>query len=219
MQSTIVDSTPIGVTPPSRIRSTRPSRSASTCAAEVGLGREKRFALGAATGTPQVSISARATRCAGTRTATDGRPAVTASGTAGFLEHKGERSRPERQRQRARRWRNAGSDEPELPHVRDVHDERVGGGAPLRFEDPLHGRRVERWAPRPYHRSRSGMRPGRHGESRPRPPRSPVDPAAPDPPSPHASSSNVLSVQHPATEQQFDHPAVPGHSRRARPAT
>ena len=51
----------------------------------VGLGRENRFALGAATGTPAISINARATRCDGTRNATLGKPAVTGSGIAGFL--------------------------------------------------------------------------------------------------------------------------------------
>ena len=51
----------------------------------VGLGREKRLALGAAIGMPDISISARATRCDGTRTATLGKPAVTRSGIAGFF--------------------------------------------------------------------------------------------------------------------------------------
>ena len=44
-----------------------------------------RFALGAATGTPASRISSRATGCAGERTPTSGRPAVTASGTAAVL--------------------------------------------------------------------------------------------------------------------------------------
>ena len=52
-----------------------------TCEACVGLGREKRFALGAATGTVAASMIARATGCTGTRTATLERPAVTSSGT------------------------------------------------------------------------------------------------------------------------------------------
>jgi hypothetical protein len=51
----------------------------------VGLGREKRLALGAAIGIPAVSINARATRCDGTRNATLGSPAVTRSGTSGFF--------------------------------------------------------------------------------------------------------------------------------------
>ena len=67
-------------------------------------------------------------------------------------QHKGERSRPECQRQRSRRGRHSGGHEPELPHVRDVHDERVGRGAPLRLEDPLHGRRVERVGAEAVHR-------------------------------------------------------------------
>ena len=61
--------------------SIRPSRSATTCAARVGLGRENRFALGAAIGMPAARSSACATGCEGTRIATDGNPAVTSSGT------------------------------------------------------------------------------------------------------------------------------------------
>ncbi len=61
----------------------RPSRSSSTCAAVVGLGRPKELALGAAIGMPAAAISARATGCDGTRTPTSGRPAVTTSGTSG----------------------------------------------------------------------------------------------------------------------------------------
>jgi hypothetical protein len=74
--------------------SIRPSRSSSTCAAVVGLVCPKRFALGAATGTPALRINSSATGCAGIRTPTSGRPAVTTSG---------HRSRPrQQQRQRSR---------------------------------------------------------------------------------------------------------------------
>ena len=59
----------------------RPSRSSSTCAADVGLGRENRLALGAAIGTPAAASSARATGWTGTLTATVSNPAVTSSGT------------------------------------------------------------------------------------------------------------------------------------------
>src|SRR2546430_495152 len=68
--------------PPGRIGSTRPPRPRNTCPAVVGDSSAERLALGAATGTPAASSSARATGCAGTRTATVGPPAVTASGTA-----------------------------------------------------------------------------------------------------------------------------------------
>jgi len=80
-RSSTVLSTPTVVEPPSMTRSMRPSRSCSTWAACVGLGREKRFALGAAIGMPAAASSARATGCAGTLTATVSSPAVTSSGT------------------------------------------------------------------------------------------------------------------------------------------
>ena len=47
----------------------------------VGLGRPLRLALGAATGTPAAEITACATGCAGTRSATVDSPARTAGGT------------------------------------------------------------------------------------------------------------------------------------------
>jgi hypothetical protein len=49
----------------------------------VGLTEPKGLALGAATGTPAVAMSARAMACPGTRTPTVGRPAVTRSGSSG----------------------------------------------------------------------------------------------------------------------------------------
>ena len=71
----------VALPPPSTMMSMRPSRSASTWDARVGLGRENRFALGAATGRPARAISARAMGCEGTLIATVARPAVTSSGT------------------------------------------------------------------------------------------------------------------------------------------
>ena len=68
-RSTTVDSTPTSVGPPSTTMSIRSLRSAITCIASVGLGREKRFALGAAIGTPAADMRARATGLEGTRIA------------------------------------------------------------------------------------------------------------------------------------------------------
>ena len=73
--STTVDSRPTSHAPPSMIIGTRPSMSASTCAAVVGLGLPERFALGAATGTPQAVMNACATGCDGNRTPTLSSPA------------------------------------------------------------------------------------------------------------------------------------------------
>ena len=52
-QATMVDSTPTGVAPPSTMRSMRPLRSASTCAAVVGETWPERLADGATTGLPK----------------------------------------------------------------------------------------------------------------------------------------------------------------------
>ncbi len=51
--ATTVDSMPCWVAPPSTISGIRPDNSSSTSAAEVGLMRPKRFALGAASGCPK----------------------------------------------------------------------------------------------------------------------------------------------------------------------
>ena len=82
--SSTVDSTPTFVAPPSTTASMRPSRSASTCAAVVGLVCPNVFALGAAKGTPVSRSNSSATGCDGIRTPTSGRPAVTASGMFAF---------------------------------------------------------------------------------------------------------------------------------------
>ncbi len=56
-------------------------RSATTCAAVVGLTAPNRLADGAANGTPADRISSRAIGCAGTRSPTVSRPPATAAGS------------------------------------------------------------------------------------------------------------------------------------------
>ena len=73
----MVDSSPTSQAPPSTTAAIRPSSPASTCAGDVGLIRPDGLADGAATGPPNAASSARATGCAGTRTATVSSPAVT----------------------------------------------------------------------------------------------------------------------------------------------
>ena len=76
----MVDSTPTGQAPPSTtaaIRPERPPSGSSTCAAVVGLIRPERFAEGAASDPSKARSSAWATGCAGTRSPTLSRPAVT----------------------------------------------------------------------------------------------------------------------------------------------
>ena len=80
-----VDSTPYLQGPPSRISGIRPSMSARTCCAVVGLGLPERFALGAAIGTPDFWIRSRAVLSEGIRTATVSSPAVTSYGTSSAL--------------------------------------------------------------------------------------------------------------------------------------
>ena len=79
--STTVDSSPIGAGPPSRMIATLAPRSASTCAAVVGLTCPERLALGAAIGRSAARSSAWATGCAGTLSAMVSRPAVARSAT------------------------------------------------------------------------------------------------------------------------------------------
>lgn len=57
----------------------RPSMSAITSCAVVGLGLPERFALGAASGNPHAAITARASGCEGMRT-----EAVSKPGTDGI---------------------------------------------------------------------------------------------------------------------------------------
>ncbi len=80
--STIADSIPKPVGPPSRMSSTCLPRLAATCAAVVGETPFDRLALGAAIGSAVRSMSARAAACMGTRTATVVPPAVTSGATA-----------------------------------------------------------------------------------------------------------------------------------------
>ncbi len=80
-QATMVDSTPTGQGPASITMSMRPRRSASTCAALVGETWPERLAEGATTGPLKAASKARATGCAGTRTATLSRPASARSAT------------------------------------------------------------------------------------------------------------------------------------------
>ena len=83
VSSTTVDSTPTEHSPPSTTAAMRPSRSASTWAAVVGLGEPERLADGAARDRPDSRMTARATGWDGIRTATVGRPALTSSGMRG----------------------------------------------------------------------------------------------------------------------------------------
>src|SRR3989338_5065131 len=69
LKSTIVDSTPCSVGPPSRTASMRPRRSSTTCCASVGLGFPATFAEGAAMGQPAARINWSATGWSGMRTA------------------------------------------------------------------------------------------------------------------------------------------------------
>ena len=57
----IVDSTPSGAGPPSMMRSMRPRKSASTCAAVVGETCPERLAEGATIGPPKLVRMSRAT--------------------------------------------------------------------------------------------------------------------------------------------------------------
>src|ERR1041385_1544526 len=78
-RSTMVDSMPTSVGPPSSTRSTSPPRSAYTCAEVVGETWPKRFAEGAATPPPNCSSKFRATGCDGRRMPTVSWPPVTKS--------------------------------------------------------------------------------------------------------------------------------------------
>ena len=77
----MVDSTPTGQGPASITMSMRPRRSASTWAALVGETWPERLAEGATTGPSKAASKARATGCAGTRTATLSSPASARSAT------------------------------------------------------------------------------------------------------------------------------------------
>ena len=72
---------PTGQEPPSSTASMRPSRSANTVRASVGLGRPLTFAEGAAMGRSTSRSRSRVTGWSGKRTAMVSSPAVTTSGT------------------------------------------------------------------------------------------------------------------------------------------
>ena len=132
VQSTIVDSTPTVLAPPSRTSGTSSPSSARTAAAVVGLTRPNRFADGAASPPPNAASSSRATGCPGTRRPTVSRPPVTSSGTAGRArDHQGQRTGPERRGQRPRRGRDLDRPVVELRRVAEVDDHgMLGAGGP-----------------------------------------------------------------------------------------
>ena len=85
VRSSTVDSIPTRQSSPLMIASMRPSRSAATSFALVGLGLPDRLALGAAIGQPDRLIRSRAGLESGIRTATVSSPPVVRSGTSGFF--------------------------------------------------------------------------------------------------------------------------------------
>ena len=127
------------------MRSTASPSDFATCAPVVGESSIERFALGAAIGIATAASSARATGCAGTRTATDGRFAVTASGIIGrfgstSVNGPGQKASSQRlgcvgpfADQVARRG-----------DVGDVDDQRIVRGTSLGDVDALDRARVER---------------------------------------------------------------------------
>ena len=137
--STIVDSTPTRLGPPSSTTSTSSPRSARTCAAVVGLTRPKRFADGAAMPPPNASSNASATGWSGTRRPTVGATAGRRVGDAvgPLAQHERERTGPERRaparaRRRVRRCAYSSS----VGAGRDVHDHRMVGGSALHAVQP-----------------------------------------------------------------------------------
>ena len=127
-QATMVDSRPTGVGPPSRIRSTRPSRSASTCCAVVGETWPERLAEGATIGLPNAASSvardrmrpARAPRWCRGRRSQDRRPGSRAAFGSTSVSGPGQKaaaSRSASHRTRASAPRRVG--------VRHMRDQRV----------------------------------------------------------------------------------------------
>ena len=81
-RASTVDSSPTSQGPPSRMSNSSASENSSaTCSAVVGETRPLRLALGAEIGPPNASMRARATGCAGERTATLLRPPTLAAHT------------------------------------------------------------------------------------------------------------------------------------------
>ena len=83
--STTVDSIPTLQSSPSMMASMRPSMSAMTSLALVGLGLPEMLALGAAIGVSDIVIRSSAALLSGILTATVSRPPVVLSGTSGFF--------------------------------------------------------------------------------------------------------------------------------------
>ena len=152
VRSTIVDSIPPAVGPPSRISGIRPSRLANTCAACVGDNCDDRFALGAANGTPASRSSATATPCAGTRTATVAPPGHGIRHFGPLGQHQRQRPGPESLRQPRRGVRPSGGNSTHLRHLRHMHDQRIVGRPALGRKDPGHGRRVQGIRPQAVNR-------------------------------------------------------------------
>ena len=151
-RSMTVDSSPTSVGPPSTIMSMRPSRSASTWDARVGLGRENRFALGAATGRPAYCDQCpRDWDATGTRMATVARPAVTSSRHTRTIACSTIVSGPGQKRAASSRAASRHLDD-ERRHVvncRDVNDQRIVGGPLLRGEQSLDRASIERMRTEP----------------------------------------------------------------------
>ena len=151
--STTVDSSPIGAGPPSRIMATRSPKSASTCAAVVGLTWPERLALGAATGRPAARSSACATGCAG-HAQCDGvepRGRQLCHRTTILLgHHERQRARPERGCQLP-----AGIGEAAEPgggiRIRHVHDQRIEVRPSLGGKDRRDRPAIGRVRPEPVH--------------------------------------------------------------------
>ena len=141
--STIEDSMPKPVGPPSITRSMRPPRLFITWSAVVGEIAVERFALGAAMGSPAASSSEIATGCAGTRRATVGPPAAASATTPPSPSRRattsvsgpGQKARGEA----LGRVRPGGGDLARGARVCDVHDERVARGPALGRVDRAHG--------------------------------------------------------------------------------
>ena len=163
-QATMVDSTPTGVGPPSTIRSMRPRRSASTCAAVVGETWPERLADGATTGPPNAASKRCATGWSGTRTAMcrGRRSARSATGQSGALrQHQRQRAGPERVGQLLGRGIEAARGVRAASTIRDMRDQRIEARAgPWRRRAARPPRRWWRRR-RARRRSRSETRPAR----------------------------------------------------------
>ena len=167
--STIVDSTPTRLAPPSSTKSTSAPRSARTCAALVGLTRPKRLADGAAMPPAKCPSSASATGWSGTR-----RPTVGASTgrrvrdhVRALAEHQRQRPGPERGGQRARDVGDVARVVVERCAGRDVHDHRMVERSPLHAVEPVQRLGIRRVGTEPVHglgRERDQAAAPQHGD-------------------------------------------------------